>query len=188
MKHIFYFNLFSFHHLCRIKHGILINVGLITFLMMVLILVDSCAWRIARLPLEQFFLTRPFLISAFLVSAMGYICVPLLHGLKMHQLLREEGPPRHSSKRRTPTMGGLFFIPIGILVAKSMCFSSIELSGVAIATLAFAAIGLLDDILSHVRNSNSGLSAWVRILLEVSSFFFFPFFFQVFSYFDFKMD
>ncbi|RVW16675.1 Phospho-N-acetylmuramoyl-pentapeptide-transferase-like [Vitis vinifera] len=66
-------------------------------------------------------------------------------------------------------MGGLFFVPIGIVVAKSMCFSSIEVSRVATATLAFAAIGLFDDVLSHVKNHNSGLSAWIRILLEVAA-------------------
>ncbi|WJZ96730.1 hypothetical protein VitviT2T_015384 [Vitis vinifera] len=153
----------------RIKYGILVNAGLITFLTMLLLLVDSCAWRIVRLPLEPFYLTRPFFISTVLVSGVGYICVPLLHGLKMHQLLRKEGPVRHSSKRRTPTMGGLFFVPIGIVVAKSMCFSSIEVSRVATATLAFAAIGLFDDVLSHVKNHNSGLSAWIRILLEVAA-------------------
>lgn len=162
-----FFSLF----MCRIKYGILVNAGLITFLTMLLLFVDSCAWRIVRLPLEPFYLTRPFFISTVLVSGVGYICVPLLHGLKMHQLLRKEGPVRHSSKRRTPTMGGLFFVPIGIVVAKSMCFSSIEVSRVATATLAFAAIGLFDDVLSHVKNHNSGLSAWIRILLEVSFFY-----------------
>lgn len=165
--------------MCRIKYGILVNAGLIAFLMMLLLLVDCFAWRIVRLPLEPFYLTRPFLISAVLVSGAGYIFVPLLHSLKMHQQLRKEGPVRHSSKRRTPTMGGLFFVPIGVVVAKSICFSSVEVTGVATATLAFAAIGLFDDILSHVKNHNCGLSAWIRILLEVIFFYCLVFFFCI---------
>ena len=141
------------------------------FLMVLLLFVDSCAWRIVRLPLEPFYLTRPFLISAFLVSCAGYVCVPLLYMLKIRQIIRQEGPARHSLKKRTPTMGGLFFVPIGVIVARFIAgFSSAEVSGAAAATLAFAAIGFLDDILSLIKNHNSGLSAWLKILLEVKLF------------------
>ncbi|KAL7212902.1 hypothetical protein ACSBR2_015573 [Camellia fascicularis] len=84
-------------------------------------------------------------------------------------IFQKEGPARHSSKNGIPTMGGLFFVPIGIIVAEVLVgFCSIEVSGVAAATLAFARIGLLDDILSLIKNRNNGLSAWMRILLEVA--------------------
>ncbi|KAK4589239.1 hypothetical protein RGQ29_020012 [Quercus rubra] len=153
----------------RIELGVLINAGLISFLMVLLLFVDWCAWRIVRLPLEAFYLTRPFLISAVLVSCAGYVCVPLLYRLKIHQIIRKEGPARHSLKKRTPTMGGLFFVPIGVTVARFVAgFSSTEVFGAAAVTLAFAAIGLLDDILSLVKNDNSGLSAWGKIALEVA--------------------
>ncbi|KAL1832210.1 hypothetical protein ACET3Z_001861 [Daucus carota] len=45
-------------------------------------------------------------------------------------------------------------------------FSSIEVSAVAVATLSFAAIGLLDDSLSLINKHNGGLSSWTRIVLE----------------------
>ncbi|KAJ6979423.1 hypothetical protein NC653_027537 [Populus alba x Populus x berolinensis] len=47
-------------------------------------------------------------------------------------------------------------------------FSSVEVSGTAVATLAFATIGLLDDIVTVIKNRNSGLSLWVKIFLEVA--------------------
>ncbi|CAL5409146.1 unnamed protein product [Camellia sinensis] len=151
----------------RIKYGMINNIGLMSFLTTLLLFVDWCAWRIVRLPLEPFYLTRPFCISAVVVSCVGYVCVPLLRILKIHSIIRKEGPARHSSKKGIPTMGGLFFVPIGIIVAEVLVgFSSIEVSGAAAATLAFAAIGLLDDILSLIKNHNNGLSAWMRILLE----------------------
>lgn len=66
-------------------------------------------------------------------------------------------------------MGGLFFVPVGVIVAKVIAgFSSVEVSGVALATLAFAAIGLLDDTLSLIKNHNTGLSAWTKIIMEVN--------------------
>uniref|UniRef100_A0A5B6YP85 Phospho-N-acetylmuramoyl-pentapeptide-transferase n=2 Tax=Davidia involucrata TaxID=16924 RepID=A0A5B6YP85_DAVIN len=153
----------------RIKYGVLNNIGLMTFLTVLVLFVDWCAWRIVRLPLEPFYLTRPFCIAAILVSCAGYICVPILRSLKIRSIIRKEGPARHSSKKVTPTMGGLFFVPIGIIVAEAIVgFSSIEVFGAAAATLAFAAVGLLDDILSLIKNHNNGLSAWMRILLEVA--------------------
>lgn len=154
----------------RNKFGVLINFGLIIFLMVLLLFVeDWCAWRIIRLPLEPFYLTRPFLISAILVSCAGYVCVPLLYWFKIRQIIRKEGPARHSLKKRTPTMGGLFFIPIGVTVARFIAgFSSTEVSGAAAATIGFAAIGLADDILTIIKNHNSGLSAWLKLLLEVA--------------------
>lgn len=152
---------------CRTFYGILNNIGLLTFLTVLLLLVDSCAWRVVRLPLEPFYLVRPFFISTFVVSSIGYICVPLLCTLKLQSLIRNEGPAQHAYKKRTPTMGGLYFIPVGIIVAEVLVgFSSTAVSGTSAVTCAFATMGLLDDLLS--LNSNKGLSAWMRISFEVN--------------------
>ncbi|XP_023773148.1 phospho-N-acetylmuramoyl-pentapeptide-transferase homolog isoform X1 [Lactuca sativa] len=152
----------------RIKYGIFINIGLITFLTILLLLLDSHAWRIVKLPLPPFHLICPFIASTFLVSCAGYICVPLFRLSKMQQIINK-WPARHSSKKGTATMGGLFLIPIGVIVAEVLVgFSSIEVSGVSIATVAFATIGLADDFLSLVKRRKDGLSPWIRILLEVA--------------------
>ncbi|XP_049371567.1 phospho-N-acetylmuramoyl-pentapeptide-transferase homolog isoform X2 [Solanum verrucosum] len=88
---------------------------------------------------------------------------------------RKEGPARHSSKKGTATMGGLYFIPIGVIVAEIIVgFSSLEVLGASAATLTFAAIGLLDDLIS-MRNNNVGLSARFRIMSEVAAGTFFSF-------------
>lgn len=138
-----------------------------SFSTFLILLVDQCAWRIVRLPLAPFYLMRPFLISVVLVSCVGYICVPLFRLLNIRSRARKGTPAQHSSKKGIPTMGGLYFIPVGVLVAEVLLkFSSIEVSAAAAVTVAFAAIGLLDDLLS-IGDRNDGLSAWIRILLEV---------------------
>ncbi|XP_043698643.1 phospho-N-acetylmuramoyl-pentapeptide-transferase homolog isoform X2 [Telopea speciosissima] len=154
----------------RIQPGVFITMGLVAFLVMLLLFVDWCSWRIVRLPLETFFLTRPFFISAIVTSFSGYLFVPLLNSLKIHHIFRKEGPVMHSiKKRRTPTMGGLFFVPVGISVARAVVGStSVEVSGAAAATIAFAVIGLLDDISSFIKNHNYGLPAWLKVFLEVA--------------------
>lgn len=152
----------------RIKYGVFINIGLVTFLTILLLLLDSHAWRIVRLPLPPCHLICPFMASSILVSCAGYICVPLFRLSKMQQII-SKWPARHSSKKGTATMGGLFLIPIGVIVAEVLVgFSSIEVSGASIATVAFATIGLIDDFLSLVKRRKDGLSPWIRILLEVA--------------------
>ncbi|XP_024982698.1 phospho-N-acetylmuramoyl-pentapeptide-transferase homolog isoform X2 [Cynara cardunculus var. scolymus] len=152
----------------RIKYGIFINIGLVTFLTVLLLLLDSHAWRIVRLPLPPFHLICPFTASAVLVSCAGYICVPLFRISRMQQII-SKWPARHSSKKGTATMGGLFLIPIGVVVAEVLVgFSSIEVSGACAATIAFATIGLMDDFLRLVKRRKNGLYPWIRILLEVA--------------------
>ncbi|PHU25942.1 Phospho-N-acetylmuramoyl-pentapeptide-transferase -like protein [Capsicum chinense] len=159
----------------KTKYGILNNIGLIMFSTVLLSLVDCCAWKIVRLPLAPLYLMRPFLISAVAVSCVGYVSVPLFCSLNLHSVIRKEGPARHSSKKGTPTMGGLYFIPIGVIVAEVIVgFSSLEVLGASAATLTFAAIGLLDDLIS-MRNNNVGLSARFQIVLEVAAGTFFSF-------------
>ncbi|KAJ0082482.1 hypothetical protein Patl1_10078 [Pistacia atlantica] len=154
-----------------IKLGLFNNLGLITFLTVLLLFVDWWGWKIVRLPLAPLYMTRPFFISAALVACAGYICVPLLKSLKIRQVIRKEGPPKHARKKRTATMGGLFFVPIGVAVAKATAgYFSIEVSAASAATLAFAVIGLIDDMLSFIKNHNSGISAWLRLILEAVKF------------------
>ncbi|CAL0301235.1 unnamed protein product [Lupinus luteus] len=126
-----------------------------------------CAWRIVRLPLSPFYLTRPFLISAVLVSFAGYVCVPIFRRFKVLHVIKQQGPFRRRSSKKTPTLGGLFFIPVGITVAQVIAgSSSIEVSGAAGVTIAFAAVGLLNDILSLTKNHRRGLPAFAEVLME----------------------
>ncbi|KAL5716321.1 phospho-N-acetylmuramoyl-pentapeptide-transferase [Ranunculus cassubicifolius] len=150
----------------RIRPGNIINMGLILFLMMLLLLVDWCSWRVVRLPLPPFYLSRPFVISALLTSVTGYLCIPIFKSLRIRQIKKKEP---NTSKKGTATMGGLYFIPIGVCVAIYIAgVSSVEVLGAAAATLAFAVIGLFDDFYGFINNRNHGLPVWIKILLEVA--------------------
>ncbi|XP_054778664.1 phospho-N-acetylmuramoyl-pentapeptide-transferase homolog isoform X2 [Prosopis cineraria] len=153
----------------RKKFGIIISFGLIIFSTMLLLYIDWCAWRIVRLPLPPFYMTRPFLISAFLAAFVGYICIPFFQIFEFIQVFKKEGPVRHLLKKSVPTLGGLLFVPIGIFVTRALGgFSSVEVLGAAGATLAFAAIGLLDDIFSLTTKQKRGLPGWAKVLLEAA--------------------
>jgi phospho-N-acetylmuramoyl-pentapeptide-transferase len=145
------------------------NVGLIAFLAMLLLFVDWCSWRIVRLPLDSFYLTRPFLISAVLSTLAGFIFAPIADIMKIHHFRRRGKLISPSYGKPTPTMGGLFFIPIGISVARRHVGSnSSGVNGAAIITLLFAVVGLLDDISNLAMDHNYKIPQWIRFLVQVS--------------------
>ncbi len=151
----------------RFGEGILVTGVLFTVLISTVVIVDSHIWRVIRKPLAPFFLTRPFCMSAVISSGLGCFFVPLLDWVKAHQVFRTEGPKDHFTKAGTATMGGLFFIPVGIGVARFATGNSVELWGVCATTLAFATIGLLDDGLTIRRKHNYGMPGWFKFLLQV---------------------
>lgn len=112
--------------------------------------------------------TFPFLVSAVVTTILGCVCIPFLRRLRAYQIFRIEGPSTHFSKVGTPTMGGLYFIPVGVIVAATSAgASSAQVIVLVAATLAFGAIGLLDDILGFVHKHNYGLPGWCKLLLQV---------------------
>ncbi|KAK8692506.1 hypothetical protein V6N13_075965 [Hibiscus sabdariffa] len=88
----------------------------------------------------------------------------------------KEGHANHSKKQRSPMMGGLFFLPVGIFVANFVTgFSSVEVAA------NFTMIGPIDDVLCVIKQHNSGLSPRLRLLLEVATFLLASFFDHLWS-------
>ncbi|XP_057536553.1 phospho-N-acetylmuramoyl-pentapeptide-transferase homolog isoform X2 [Amaranthus tricolor] len=156
------------HKKNRITHGFVCNVVLIAFLTTCIAFIDWCAWRIVRQPFDAFYFISPFLASAFLVACAGYISVPILKRFNTRQKFRRKWPYMYYSEKGTPTIGGVFFIPIGIAVAKVMGGSSAEFSSILLVTLAYALVGLLDDAIGLMKPHSFGLSKETKLLLEVA--------------------
>ncbi len=117
-------------------------------------------------------LTLPLWVCALITSGLGYWVVPLLQKLKTGQVIREDGPQTHLKKAGTPTMGGVFFVPVAVVVAPiwSVAMGGQNLASVLAVcalTLGYAAIGWLDDwqILRH--KSNKGISPRMKLALQI---------------------
>jgi len=96
-------------------------------------------------------LTIPFIITTLVSSIITFIGIPKLKKIKIKQIIREEGPKNHFLKQGTPTMGGIFFIPIGIIISNILYFNKDNYD--IILTLSFVIIffmfiGFIDDLLS----------------------------------------
>ena len=114
-------------------------------------------------------LTIPFIITTLVSSIITFIGIPKLKKIKIKQIIREEGPKNHFLKQGTPTMGGIFFIPIGIIVSNILYFNQDNYD--IILTLSFVIIffmfiGFIDDLLSLKKKLNTGLSSNQKILLQ----------------------
>jgi len=112
------------------------------------------------------------LIGAALCALFTSILLPMLRRLKAGQTIREEGPQAHQKKSGTPTMGGIAMIiafVIGSIIATLISMKKIYLDVVVIilVTLAYGAIGFIDDYIKVVKKRNLGLTAIQKIILQV---------------------
>jgi phospho-N-acetylmuramoyl-pentapeptide-transferase len=111
-------------------------------------------------------LLLPFTVGAIGVAFLGTVAVPALRRLKAGQIIREDGPQAHLKKQGTPTMGGIFIIPVGILLGIVWSGFNANVLACSLLTLSFAFIGWLDDWKILRRHSNEGLSPRSKLLLQ----------------------
>lgn len=97
------------------------------------------------------------------------VLIPFLHKIKFGQSIRKEGPKSHMAKTGTPTMGGIVFVLVPILVMLILdykAFATPEMLIVVFAYLGYAFIGFLDDFLIVVKKNNDGLKPSVKFFLQ----------------------
>jgi len=116
----------------------------------------------------------PLLSCTLIAGLLGYGAIPLLQKLKAGQIIREDGPQAHLKKAGTPTMGGIFFVPVALVFSCVWAGLSLGISSfrsllpVALVTLGYGAIGWVDDWEILRRKSNKGISPKMKLGLQVS--------------------
>jgi len=109
------------------------------------------------------------LTALFLVLVLGPWMIERLRRLQIGQYIRDEGPKAHQAKAGTPTMGGVLVVA-GILVP-TLLWGDLTNRSVwilVLATLAFAAIGFVDDFQKVVRRRSLGLTARRKLWAQVA--------------------
>src|SRR6266540_98811 len=112
------------------------------------------------------------LTALFLVLVLGPWMIERLRRLQIGQYIRDEGPKAHQAKAGTPTMGGVLIVA-GILVP-TLLWGDLTNRNVWIlilATLAFGAIGFVDDFQKVARKRSLGLTArrklWAQVVVAL---------------------
>jgi len=100
-------------------------------------------------------------ITALLISfILGPWLIERMRQIKLGQYIREEGPKSHQQKAGTPTMGGIL-INIAIFVPTILWadIANPYIWIVLFVTLAYGAIGFIDDYRKLIKKHNLGLTA-----------------------------
>ena len=110
-----------------------------------------------------------FGVSLLLTLIVMPRLIPFLHKIKFGQSIRQEGPKSHMAKTGTPTMGGIVFVVVPVLVMAILnykAFLTPEMLIVVFAYLGYALIGFIDDFLIVVKKNNDGLKPSVKFLMQ----------------------
>lgn len=113
----------------------------------------------------------PIVISYLLSTVAVGLLIPVLRRLKFGQQVRTDGVQDHLVKQGTPTMGGIGFLLVILLV--SLVFGFIYKADaerflpVVIMTVGFGFIGFLDDFLKIKKKQSEGLKAWQKLACQL---------------------
>jgi phospho-N-acetylmuramoyl-pentapeptide-transferase len=111
-------------------------------------------------------LVTHFLMALLLSLLLGGPVIAFLRRLRARQVISLDAPQRHQAKAGTPTMGGFIFVAAGTVAALLSPHRSPAATALLLVTLAFAGIGLLDDLLIVLRGKNLGLKARQKLALQ----------------------
>jgi len=100
------------------------------------------------------------------VVMLGNVVVPVLQRLKAGQVIREDGPQAHLKKAGTPTMGGIFILPVGVILAVILSNFNSDVIAASLVTLAYGAMGWFDDWQILHYKSNKGISPTAKLGLQ----------------------
>ena len=113
-------------------------------------------------PTYQVFLSLG--IAAVLTMALMPFFIKLMRREGVGQQIRADGPQRHLVKQGTPTMGGVVILLAMLITCLLMAKMSTDLTICLVATLATAALGLMDDIESVAHERCLGLTPKQKML------------------------
>ncbi|MCC5912552.1 MAG: phospho-N-acetylmuramoyl-pentapeptide-transferase [Clostridiaceae bacterium] len=116
--------------------------------------------------IEQSQLIYTIIIGFFITILLGPLIIPFLRRLKVGQTIRAEGPQSHLTKSGTPTIGGVIIIVSVILTSLTAGIINRDLWMAIGATVAFGAIGFIDDFIKVVLKRSLGLRAYQKLLLQ----------------------
>ena len=117
-------------------------------------------------PVFLFFLI--FIVSVVLF----YESIIVLQNLQFGQVIRDDGPETHRKKAGTPTMAGVVFIIIFLIVEVFLLILKDYINGtkalkLVIFIVIFGFIGMIDDYLKVTKKNTKGLPSLFKLILQI---------------------
>ncbi len=111
-----------------------------------------------------------FTLSLSLILILMPSLINYLKSISFNQTVNEYALQEYKEKAKTPTMGGILFVLIPVIVTLIMdieAFTDLDTFIVMMAYVAYGLIGFLDDYLIVVRRNNDGLKAKYKFILQL---------------------
>lgn len=120
---------------------------------------------------NSFYMVIGFFVCLGLMFLIMPSMIDFLHKIKFGQTEREEGLESHKKKNGTPTMGGIVFIMVPVLVYLIMSlFTPYQLDMntgiILLAFVGYGVIGFIDDYIIVVKKDNEGLKPAYKFALQ----------------------
>ena len=133
-----------------------------------LVLLISIVIFINSLIQKNYYILFSFFISFITGNFFTKHGIYFIKKFRLLQNIKKESPSRHLTKDKTPTMGGLFIIPIFLLITFFSNIQPITLKiNFLITVLGFSLIGFIDDFLSIQNQTNLGLKSQSKLILQI---------------------
>lgn len=113
------------------------------------------------------------LMVSFIISVVfGYFLIPFLRKIKANQKVSIFLMTKHKKKDGTPTMGGLIFIiPTVVSILILIIMNKLEWTNnlfiILFVFIAYAILGLIDDLLIIKRHNNEGLTEIQKLIGQI---------------------
>ena len=115
-----------------------------------------------------------FLFTLIFVSSviLFYAAYIELGAMQFRQVVRDDGPETHLQKSGTPTMAGLVFIIVFLIVEIFLLILKDYINGtlalkINIFIIIFGFIGLIDDYLKVTKKNTKGLPGIFKLVLQI---------------------
>tara|TARA_A100001388_G_C28754488_1_gene494183 strand:+ start:693 stop:1769 length:1077 start_codon:yes stop_codon:yes gene_type:complete len=138
-----------------------LNFSELFFLILLSLIINSVVF-------SNLFILNIFLTFFFISLFSTKFGLKIIKQLNLLQNIRKDGPLIHTTKNKTPTMGGIFIILpfLLLLLFISYKFDSVEILSLFFCTSSFFIVGFLDDYLSITNKKNTGLKVKEKFLLQ----------------------
>lgn len=109
-----------------------------------------------------------YTLGALVVSAiLTPLSLKFLRRLKFGQFVRDDGPESHLAKAGTPTMGGLVFMLIIVVLGLIASTVQPDILPILLVSIGFGIVGFIDDYIKVVKKRSLGFKAWQKLTAQI---------------------
>lgn len=110
-----------------------------------------------------------FILAMIIVILVMPVFILISNKFNFGQKIRELGPSSHQEKEGVPTMGGVIFLPVIVLLSIFMVNINFYYGLGLFVIFINWGLGVIDDIMIIKKASSQGINGWVKLFFQAVS-------------------